>query len=411
MRKDHARPLARSIGLLAMVSLLAACGDPMQPGTVAVQYGGVRASITANDLMARYVALGTSNSQGVQSAGINAAGQRAAWPAQLAARAGVPFNVPLIADPGCSPPLLPPLAADMALVALFGSGLIDMVMTTCAPLQAGVTLPGSNLAISGSKARDALNSSIETQSSDLRRELYRRVLLPGYTQVTQMQAMHPTFVSVELAANEVLPASTGRFAATTPYAEWQPVYDQILDGVQASGASGAVLVGVPHDAATFPSIRRATEFFNQWPYLLTLGISVSMSCSSWGANRNNYIFIPGYILTLLSKTPTTATCADVPGTADYVLTPSDVSNVNALMAQMNAHIQAQATSRGWAYFSLNALYGLPKPSLDMYKVLFSNTPFGANISLDGVHPSAQGQAILAAAAAQAINAKYGTAIP
>jgi hypothetical protein len=285
------------------------------------------------------------------------------------------------------------------------------VMTTCAPLQAGVTLPGSNLAISGSKARDALYSSIETQSSDLRRELYRRVLLPGFTQVTQMQAMHPTFVSVELAANEVLPASTGRFAATTPYAEWQPVYDQILDGVQASGASGAVLVGVPNDAASFPSIRRATEFFNQWPYLLTLGISVSINCSSWGSNRNNYIFIPGYILTLLSKTPTTATCADVPGAADYVLTPSDVSNVNALMAQMNAHIQAQAASRGWAYFSLNALYGLPKPSLDLYKVLFSNTPFGANISLDGVHPSAQGQAILATAAAQAIDARYGLAIP
>ena len=403
--------LVRPLALFAMLGLLAACGDPMEPGAVAVQYGGVRASITANDLMARYVALGTSNSQGVQSAGINAAGQRAAWPARLAARAGVPFNVPLIADPGCSPPLLPPLAADMALVALFGSGLIDMVMTTCAPLQAGVTLPGSNLAISGSKARDALYSSIETQSSALRRELYRRVLLPGFTPVTQMQAMHPTFVSVELAANEVLPASTGRFAATTPYAEWQPVYDQILDGVQASGASGAVLVGVPHDAATFPSIRRATEFFNQWPYLLTLGISVSINCSSWGSNRNNYIFIPGYILTLLSKTPTTATCADVPGAADYVLTPSDMSNVNALMAQMNAHIQAQATSRGWAYFSLNALYGLPKPSLDLYKVLFSNTPFGANISLDGVHPSAQGQAILATAAAQAINAKYGTGIP
>ena len=400
--------MRRTLPLLGAALALAACADPVQPPPAGP---APTLQVTAQQLFARYVALGTSNSQGVQSAGINAAGQRAAWPAQLAARAGVPFNVPLIADPGCSPPLLPPLAADMALVALFGSGLSDMVMTTCAPLQAGVTLPGSNLAISGSKARDALNSSIETQSSDLRRELYRRVLLPGFTQVTQMQAMHPTFVSVELAANEVLPASTGRFAATTPYAEWQPVYDQILDGVQASGASGAVLVGVPHDAATFPSIRRATEFFNQWPYLLTLGISVSMSCSSWGANRNNYIFIPGYILTLLSKTPTTATCADVPGTADYVLTPSDVSNVNALMAQMNAHIQAQATSRGWAYFSLNALYGLPKPSLDMYKVLFSNTPFGANISLDGVHPSAQGQAILAAAAAQAINAKYGTAIP
>jgi len=411
MRQVLARPFSHSLALLGALALLAACGDPVQPGAVAVSYGGVPASIAAADLMARYVALGTSNSQGVHSAGINASGQRAAWPAQLAARAGVPFAVPLIADPGCSPPLLPPLAADMALVAVFGSGLIDMVMTTCAPLQAGVTLPGGNLAISGSKARDALYSSIETQSSDLRRELYRRVLLPGFTQVTQMQAMHPTFVSVELAANEVLPATTGRFAATTPYAEWQPVYDQILDGVQASGASGAALVGLPNNAANFPSVRRAPELFNQWAYLLTLGITVSFNCSSWGSNRNNYIFIPGYILTLLSKTPTTATCADVPGASDYVLTPSDMSNVNALMATMNAHIQAQATSRQWAYFSLDALYGLPKPALDMYKVLFSNTPFGANISLDGVHPSAQGQAILAAAAAQAINAKYGTGIP
>jgi lysophospholipase L1-like esterase len=33
------------------------------------------------------------------------------------------------------------------------------------------------------------------------------------------------------------------------------------------------------------------------------------------------------------------------------------------------------------------------------------------MSLDGVHPSARGQGLLAAAAAQAINARYGLAIP
>ena len=65
----------------------------------------------------------------------------------------------------------------------------------------------------------------------------------------------------------------------------------------------------------------------------------------------------------------------------------------------------------YAYFALSALYDLPKPSLNMYNVLFSNTPFGANISLDGVHPSAQGQGILASAAAQSINARYGLTIP
>ena len=137
---------------------------------------------------------------------------------------------------------------------------------------------------------------------------------------------------------------------------------------------------------------------------------MSFNCY-WGTSASNSVFLPGYILTLLSRTPTTATCADVPGAADYVLTPSDLNAINARMAQINTHIQAKASENGYAYFALSALYDLPKPSLNMYNVLFSNTPFGANISLDGVHPSAQGQTILANAAVQAINAKYGYAIP
>ena len=155
-------------------------------------------------------------------------------------------------------------------------------------------------------------------------------------------------------------------------------------------------------AASFPSIRRAREFFNQWPYLLTLGISVSFNCYF----SSNSLFLPGYLLTLLSKTPTTATCADVPGAADYVLTASDMVAINARMAQINAHIQAKANANGYAYFALSAVYDLPKPSLNLYNVLFSNAPFGPNISLDGVHPSAQGQSLLANAAAMAIDARY-----
>ncbi len=136
-------------------------------------------------------------------------------------------------------------------------------------------------------------------------------------------------------------------------------------------------------------------------------IAVSISCE----RSSNYLFIPGYLLTLLSKAPTTATCEDVPGAVDYVLTPSDVDAIDVRMAQMNDHIQAQATENGYAYFALSELYDLPKPSFDVRDVLFSNAPFGASISLDGVHPSAQGQAILADAAVRAVNARYGLAIP
>jgi len=407
MKHFAGRPGLAFLALVAAATLTS-CGEIVQPRSALPDQKPALNVVTAPSLMARFVSLGTSNSQGVHSAGISAAGQRAAWPAQLALRAGVPYDIPLIQNPGCNPPLLPPLAVNLALVAAFGDDLVSAIMTTCAPLQSGVTLPASNLAISGANAWAALNSTIESvaQLSVRKAELYKRVLLPGQTQVTAMLSKQPTFVSVELAANEVLPASTGRIAAMTPFSQWQPVYDAILNAVKSTGA-GAVLVGLPNNAANFPSIRRARDLFNQWPYLLGLGISVSFNCYL----SSNYVFVPGYLLSLFAKTPTTATCADVPGAADFVLTSSDMTAINSLMAQMNAHIQARASQNGWAYFSLSALYDLPKPAFKVADVLFSATPFGPNISLDGVHPSAQGQAILATAGAQAINAKYGVSIP
>ena len=403
--------MRRTLPLVVAALALAACSDPLRPDPARPSLA--TSPVTAAGVLARFVALGTSNSQGVQSAGISAAAQRAAWPAQLAARAGTPFTLPLVQDPGCSPPLLPPLAADLVLLGAFGAlgagdDLVASVMTTCMPLRGGIVPPANNVAISGADVHDALTTTVASATARSARvgTLYRRVLAPGQTQVTAMVAQRPTFVSVELAANDVLPASTGRIAAMTPYASWQADYDQVIAAVRGTGAR-AVLVGLPDNAASFPSVRRARELFNEWPYLLTLGITVSVSCYF----SSNHVFVPGYILTLLARAPATATCADVPGAADYVLTASDIAAINARMAQINAHIRARATEHGYAYFALSALYDLPKPAFSMYGVLFSNTPFGPNISLDGVHPSAQGQAILAEAARRAINATYGLAIP
>jgi hypothetical protein len=396
--------------LTATAIAVAACSEPVSGPISATRSPSdpAFARVTTAKVFANYVALGTSNSMGVQSAGVFAAGQTAAWPAQLAARAGASFTLPLISDPGCPPSLLSPLAANLALIgafAAFGAGddLVTTVMETCAPLQTGITLPTNSVAISGAKARTALYS---TPASELainarRGELYTRVLPLDMTQVTAMLSRRPTLVSVELAANEVLPASTGRISAMTPYQSWVTDYDMIVDSVRKTGARG-MLVGLPDNAANFPSVRRAREFFNEWPYLLTLGIGVSVNCYY----SSNYIFIPGYILKLLSQAPVTATCADVPGEVDYIITASDLNAINARMALMNAHIASKATDNGYAFFKLAALYDLPKGSLDMYNVLFSSNPFGSNFSLDGVHPSAKGQSILADAAVQAINARY-----
>ena len=302
MRKLHV--------LFGAALALAACSEPTAPPSTPSAQLSLQ-PLTAQDLFARYVALGTSNSQGVQSAGISAQTQRSAWPAQLAARAGAAFSLPLVQDPGCSPPLLPPLAADVALVAAFGAfgaggDLVSTVMTTCMPLQAGIVPPTNSVAISGADVHDALTMTIASATLVSARigTLYSRVLAPGQTQVTAMVAQQPTFVSVELAANDVLPASTGRIAAMTPYANWEADFDQVVAAVHSTGARG-VLVGLPSDARKFPSVRTAREIFSQWPYLATLGITVSLNCY-WGSSSSNSVFLPGYILTLLSKAPSLA---------------------------------------------------------------------------------------------------------
>jgi hypothetical protein len=100
--------------LLGAALAVAACTDPVAPPTAGAPPRTSTEPLDAREVFRRYVALGTSNSQGVQSAGISAAAQRAAWPAQLAARVGVPFSLPLVQDPGCGPPLRPPLALNLA---------------------------------------------------------------------------------------------------------------------------------------------------------------------------------------------------------------------------------------------------------------------------------------------------------
>jgi hypothetical protein len=398
---------------LAAVLLSTACTELTPPLEPHAEPQSARGDVKPQNAFDRLVALGTSISMGVDGAGVYADAQRAAWPSQLAATVGASFGLPLVEDPGCPPPLLAPLALHLVLLGAFsalgaGDDLLTAVTETCMPLQPQVDLTTTgNLAISGARAHDALYMTPEAAAahSASRGALYSRVLPPGHTQVSAMLARNPTFVLVELASNELLPAAMGTSSAMHPYDDWVRDYDQVISAVQSTGAR-ALLVGLPDRAANFPSVRTAREFFHEWPYLLTLGISVSISCYF----SPNHLFIPGYLLTLLLQAPTTATCSDAPGTVDYVLAPADMSEIDARLARMNDHIEQHAFANGYAFFSISVLYDLPKPRFSVYDVLFSSKPFGPYTSIDGVHPNAAGQRLLADAAVDAIRARYRNVI-
>jgi hypothetical protein len=215
------------------LALIAACADRATAPTPVSMRHRPALGVGEPGRVGTYVAMGTSLSMGVMSNGVVGADQARSWPAQLAALADVPFAQPLIAAPGCQPPLLSPLATLQRV-----NGESPFVRSgVCAPLVAGIGAPTQNLAISEAITANALATTPESPppaSWPLRGAFYGRVLGAGQTQLTAMLARQPDLVSVEFGVNEVLGARSGLLApgaTIVPTAAWRPVYDQLITGV------------------------------------------------------------------------------------------------------------------------------------------------------------------------------------
>ena len=409
---------------LLCVALLGACADRATGPTSASTHqlpAPPALSFGQHAPVGTYVAMGTSLSMGVMSNGVVGADQAQSWPAQLAALARVPFSQPLIQTPGCQPPLMSPLATLRRV-----NGESPFVRSSlCASLVEEIGTPTQNLAISEAITANALATTPESLSPaswPLRGAFYSRVLGAGQTQLTAMLAQQPDLVSVEFGVNEVLGARSGLLApglTMVPPAEWRPTYDQLIAGVKTAGAK-VLLVGLLSDASNFPSLRRGAELDADRSELAKFGILVSEDCG--GSGSENHIYVPAkvvgaYAAALAAQAggppPAPLSCADIPGTQDYVLTKADIGALNAQLAEMNAHVRDVAAQNGFAFFDLDPLYGQRrlKAAFSATTLLTSDEPYGPYISLDGVHPSAAGHRILAREAAKALNTTYHLAIP
>jgi lysophospholipase L1-like esterase len=380
------------------------------------------------DAFGRYVSIGTSVSMGIQSDGVYYATQQTAWPALLAHQAfATKFTIPLIQGPGCYSPLIAPLQFQKRLSGATYPAILPSDQV-CA-LLGTITLPTNNVAIDGATTYGALRITPEstvttptTIDSDQRKRLYKAVLAPGKSQVTSMMAQNPTLVSVELGANEVLRSVTGGILVPAaayrqpdntftyyPITLWQPQYDAIVDSVAKTGAK-ALLVSVPL-IPSLVGVYPGDDFYQQAAAFQSFGVVVNADCQG----NTNLIYAFGKVFTALgSPKPYNFSCTNNPAAADFILTPADTAFIDNLIRQMNTHIQATATTHSWAYLDLNgslASFVAAKTPFSLSKFLGCTRPFGQYISLDGIHPTADGQQEIANAAAVALNTAYAFEIP
>lgn len=391
---------------------LAACGDDAR---VTAPSGAAA--------FARFVTIGTGLTMGEQSAGVLYESQVSAWPAQLAARVDASFRVPGLRAPGCTPPLVAPLSLYRNL-----AGNIVAGATGCSGRLGSDTLPLSNVALAGATAWDAFHTSprsFVTQAASLDQARYPMILPPLQTQLQAVQDQNPTLVAVELGAGEVLRAATsGLVTVATSYTQktawtllpasvFAPVFDSIADSVKATGAR-AVFLGVP-PLLSLPAWRAGDVLWQHRAALATFGVEVAANCQG-----SDNVLRPGHVLPPLvaaartALTPQPLSCADRPGEADGVLTPADAALITQTITAINAAIKAAADKRQLPFVDVPMLATDVAPasaSTWPQTLLGSDAPFGRYLSLDGVQPSALGQAVVADLVAAALNKAYGWSIP
>lgn len=399
--------LARAAAAIALGAATVGCSDNKEL---------VNPEKPVDALFTSYVALGNSITAGFQSGGINAATQSESYPVLLASGMRTPFTVPFLNDPGCPPPIENLITGHRV------GGGTDETCALRADRDGQVVI--NDVAVPGAFVSDLTDPLGAGASNAL-----TTFILGGKTQVQRALDASPTFASVWIGNNDVLPAALtgvltpvpGVSQGITGVDAFTASYDAALDSLTAGGTlKGGVLIGVvqvtlapifiPAAAILDPQVRAVAEAYVGRP------LAVDASCTPSTQSLIDFRLLAEI---RAGTQPDTIACSPVVGGSPllgdvFVLDQAEIETVTQVVDGYNAAIEARANEMGWAYADPNPALAQLRESGEVPLVpdlTNASAPFGQYFSLDGVHPSAAGQALLADLIATAINAKYGTAIP
>ncbi len=391
----HATRRLWAAGILVIVMGVGGC---TQPELVTIPKTSLNQS-----LFKSYVALGNSITAGYQSGGIVDTTQAESYAAILAHQTGTRYAYAALAEFGCPPPVV-----NFQTQARLGGG----TATSCSLRDpASITSVLNNVAVPGAAVIDPI--SLSTANSNV----LTTFILGGKTQVERALDANPSFVSIWIGNNDVLPAALSGFAASqpTPVLAFDATYDTMMTELKTAQPNlRGILIGVVN-VTSIPALFPVQNLFDPvykgefdaavYGNPPTMDVPVDPGCNNSGA--------------LVSLDIIGALQAhEVSGVGCHTSDPFTLDTIKQAIitesvAGYNAHISAAALAAGFAYVDVN-------PVLDSLKAhgfinarpdfTSATDPFGPIFSLDGVHPTALGQELIANSVIGSISAKYSVAI-
>jgi lysophospholipase L1-like esterase len=371
-----------------------------------------------SEIFRNYVAIGNSITAGWQSGGINDSTQQQAYPRLLAAQMGTPYKYASLVNPGCPAPV-----ANFQTQAKVGGSAVPPPPPCSLRSPASVTDVLNNVGVPDARVLDPISPTTVASNA------LTTFILGGKTQVQRALDARPTFVTIWIGANNVLQAAYTGVLTPTPgvsngivgtQAEFQASYDamikQLLDSMP--GLKG-VLIGVP-DASAIPLmssgalIASSPQIQGAMAAIAGQPVAVDPNCVGSAALVSTPLLLN---LIKAGSHPPLLSCQASANPANpvgniFVLDPTERAQLSGFIAGLNTYIKAKAAAIGFGFWDPNpTLTGIRNTAQSLPFPSFAPTgTFGTAFSLDGVHPSAEGQKLIANQLIPVINSTYGTAL-
>jgi GDSL-like Lipase/Acylhydrolase len=385
---------AITLSLIGLVSC--SSGTPTPPGCVCpVTQPNIDFTTT--------VFLGDSLTAGSQNDALLDTTQVNGWAPLLAKQASFTITQPLIAYPG---------APNTLVLQSYN----PLVITTAGGKTTGrdnPTTQPTDFAVPGALLNDVANT-IPLANPVTAEDQYTQLVLgyPGlslgqaYSQAASAVAAKPSAIFLWIGNNDGLLADiSGDPASMTSTADFTTQYTALINQLSTK-TSAHLIIGNVIDITFSPYLTPAAEVLAS--YSSSTGQSITTLSTLFGITTGDYVTPDALpeIDAILAGTQTT------PLSGDVVLTAAEVATAKTQVAAYNSVIATQASAVGATVVDTNAIFNnLAANGVTINGYKATNAFLGGFFSLDGVHPTNTGYAVITNTFIDAINAAFNSKIP
>jgi len=352
----------------------------------------------------RFVALGNSLTAGFQNNALYESAQMYSFGKLIANQVGAVYEQPIISDPGTG--------GRLELEALTTTGVkIKANPNQGQPKNLNLNRPYNNLGIPGAFLYDIANATSSTTCYSYvfggqENPLFDLILRGRGSQLTQSKGLNPTLVFLWIGNNDILGhATSGATLPFTPPASFSALYTALATELANTGAKVVI--------ANIPDVTSIPFFTTVGPTLHAQGISAVWAVRGIGDTvpvnvLTNYLTLRASDSLAVGKGMSKAN----PLPSSVVLDSIEAVNVRNIISNYNSIIASLASARDFGLVDANALLNSARAGITVNGIRFTTQyVVGGLFSLDGVHPTNRGHAIVANEFIKVINLKWGANIP